>query len=147
MLQVDLIFCPLKPEAGAFIQECEKDLLEVILLSRNFAIIFASPPTPFFISWAPAFLPFQSISLSLFQLITLPNEFLPSTHKSLPQVNLSLDCISVAHTLGLKAIRLRMHSRYPLFLPPSRPFLDSPLPTPLPPPHLFVMALNHGFYY
>ena len=141
LVQVDLIFCPFKPEAGAFIQECEKDLLEMILLSRNFAVIFVSPPTPFFISWAPAFLPFLSISLSLFQLITLPTEFLPSTHKSLPQVNLSLDCISVAHTLGLKAIRLRITLGISYYFQPSVPSLILHSPPP------FVMALNHSNYY
>ena len=43
LVQVDLRFCPFKPEAGAFIQECEKVLLEMILLSRNFAVIFVFP--------------------------------------------------------------------------------------------------------
>ena len=48
ILHVDLIFCPLKPEAGAFIQEYANDLLEMILLSRYFSIIFVSPPTLLF---------------------------------------------------------------------------------------------------
>ena len=71
LVQVDLRFCPFKPEAGAFIQECEKDLLEMILLSRNFAVIFVFPLPLLF---SP---PFLSIPSSLFQL--LPTEFVPSS--------------------------------------------------------------------
>lgn len=73
ILHVDLIFCPLKPEAGAFIQEYANDLLEMILLSRYFSIIFVSPPTLLF--FPPP--PFLSIPLLLFQYIILPTEFLP----------------------------------------------------------------------